>query len=292
MIERRERREIMLCYPWEESRFFSWNCPVIIQPKLDGHRCRAVRDQFGFSLYTSTGLHYENLEHIQAELDIFFDDHPDITELDGEIYKHNSSRGSIGSSIASEDLSDTDLEFHIFDIVDGTMAISRQIKLIELRIIQCKLEPENTLKYIKIISPFFTQDLQDIYSAIKTFTSQGYEGIVVRHPFALYERKRSTGIMKFKPRKQDVYRICGYKALVRKNGKTEPLIGSLECFTDGENERFFISGFTDKERTLFWKDRENLIGKQIIVDYQRITSKRKVPLSGIFNSFVSYKIKE
>jgi len=287
MFERRERREIMLCYPWEESRFFSWNCPVIVQPKLDGHRCRAVRDQFGFSLYTSTGLHYENLEHIQTELDIFFKDHPDITELDGEIYKHNSSRGNIGSSIASENLSDSELEFHIFDIVNGTMAINRQIELIQL-----EQQLSDNLKHIKIVSSFFTQDIQDIYNAIEMFTSQGYEGAIIRHPYALYERKRSTGIMKFKPRKQDVYRICGYKALVRKNGKIEPLIGSLECFTDGESERFFISGFTNEERALLWKDRENLIGKQIIVDYQRITSKRKVPLSGVFNSFVSYEIKE
>ena len=40
-----KRTGIMLCYPFEEKRLNKWNPPYIIQPKLDGERCRAVYDE-------------------------------------------------------------------------------------------------------------------------------------------------------------------------------------------------------------------------------------------------------
>ena len=37
-----KRAGVMLCYPFEEKRFTKWNDSVIVQPKLDGERARAL----------------------------------------------------------------------------------------------------------------------------------------------------------------------------------------------------------------------------------------------------------
>ena len=119
------RKNIQLAYPFEESRLAKWKPPYIVQPKLDGVRCRAIpikngSEQNNYTIVSSEENPFWCLPHIQVALDEL---NLDI-ELDGELYIHNEPFEYI-SSISSRDVNchpDYEkLEYHIFDLVDENM---------------------------------------------------------------------------------------------------------------------------------------------------------------------------
>jgi ATP-dependent DNA ligase len=60
---------------------------------------------------------------------------------------------------------------------------------------------------------------EEIMEKLEEFMANNYEGIIVRHPDAPYERKRSTNIMKFKPRREDFYTIIGAEEEISIHGE-------------------------------------------------------------------------
>ena len=66
------RTGIMLCYPFETKRLEKWGNKFLIQPKLDGDRCRAIFSEYGaVTLYSSEGNIINSVPHIQAQLEEF-----------------------------------------------------------------------------------------------------------------------------------------------------------------------------------------------------------------------------
>jgi len=68
--ERAKRAGVMLCYPFEEKRLLKWSPPYIVQPKLDGVRCRAVwaYELNSYVLLSSTQHQIVSVPHIVAAL--------------------------------------------------------------------------------------------------------------------------------------------------------------------------------------------------------------------------------
>ena len=50
------RKGIMLCAPLEEKRLLRWTPPYLVQPKLNGERCRAIHTPEGYILVSSEGF--------------------------------------------------------------------------------------------------------------------------------------------------------------------------------------------------------------------------------------------
>lgn len=57
---------------------------VFIQPKLDGVRCLFTKN----GAFSRTGKQFMNVWHLEAQLNEFFTDFPDVV-LDGELYNHD-----------------------------------------------------------------------------------------------------------------------------------------------------------------------------------------------------------
>lgn len=110
----------------------------------------------------------------------------------------------------------------------------------------------------------------------------GYEGIIVRHNMAPYQRKRSTLVMKFKPKKSDGYKIIGYEEEISIEGVPKGSLGSLQCKSGDGNVFSVGTGFSRDQRDQLWQVREGLNGKVAKVKYQHITSGRKVPRFPVF----------
>jgi hypothetical protein len=58
------RTGIMLCYPFEEKRLNKWGNKFLLQPKLDGDRCRAIFDEYGKVKLLSSEENEFNSVHI------------------------------------------------------------------------------------------------------------------------------------------------------------------------------------------------------------------------------------
>lgn len=272
-------KNIMKCVPFEERRLLKWQPPFIIQPKYDGVRCRAIPsslENVGHLLVSSE----ENIIYSVPHLNRMLSDLRINAELDGELYCHGKSFEeiySITSRTTNLHPNFLDIQFHVFDVVNELPQMKRLILLEALKGIHRNLR----------IAPFWLcEDLDEVTRTFDVLIQDGYEGIIVRNFEAPYERKRSTWVMKFKPKKSDEYIICGYEEEISKDGIPKNRLGALWC-ESGNGEKFKVgTGFNDEQRQQLWDIRGLLSGMTCLVKYQHITSGRGVPRFPVFAEIV------
>lgn len=274
------RKGIMLCYPFEEKRLAKWKPPYIVQPKYDGERCRAVdisksNEPPRYMLLSSQENPFFLLPHINEALSKL----GTKLELDGELYCHGMSFENIHSIVSRTVNIHSDYEsirFHVFDYVSDEPQIVRICNLVNIVPSKANLFPITRTPH------YICHSLEDIMRTYDLLLNKGYEGIIVRHLEVPYVRKRSIYLMKFKPKKEDIYDIIGYKEEIDKEGNPKDRLGAIICTSD-EGTVFSVgSGLTDGDRENLWTSREGLKGKRVKVQYQHITSGKGVPRFPVF----------
>jgi len=278
------RKGIQLCYPFEEKRLAKWKPPYIVQPKYDGERCRAIPIGYGkYMLLSSQENPFFSVPHIVEDLSalrkrlVFIK--PD-TELDGELYCHGMSFEDIHSRVSRTRNLHSDygaIRYHIFDYISDEPQIVRINNLSNM-----PLESNCITR-----APYYICDsLEDIMRTYERLIEVGYEGIIVRHLEAPYIRKRSIYMMKFKGKREDEYKVVGYKEEVSIEGFPKERIGALIC-EDEEGNQFSVgSGMTDENRYNLWAQKDSIVGRVVKVKYQHLTAKKKVPRFPVFLDIV------
>jgi DNA ligase-1 len=273
---------IMKAYPFEESRLAKWQPPYIVQPKYDGDRCKSYPIQGGnYLCLTSEENPFFSIPHIYrslAQSGLRFN-------LDGELYSHhlNLEGGhELIHSIASRKTNlhprHKELEYHIFDIE------SEEPQPLRLKAVQ-KIGELN-LPYIKVAPYWICSTINDIKKVYDNLIVKGYEGIIIRYLYNVYERKRSTFVMKLKPKRTDQYKIVGFNEEISKDGIPKNRLGSVICSSQSGDTFSVSAGLNDIDKEYYWSIRDTLIGKDCIISYQHLTNK-KIP-KGSFD----LKIKE
>lgn len=269
-------KNIMKAVPFEEKRLAKWNPPYIVQPKYDGFRCRIipladVRGNTCILLSSEENIFFSvpHLNEIITKLHI-------TAELDGELYCHGIDFNELSSIVSRTVNIHPDhqrIQFHCFDIVNDQPQMKRLLIIENLRNISPWL----------VVSPFWLcESLDDIMRTYDKVIELGYEGIIVRHLHAPYERKRSTMVMKFKPKKEDSYEIVGWEEEISIEGRAKNSLGSLRC-QSGDGNTFSVgTGFSRDVRDKLWRNKEGLKGKCARVKYQHITSGKGVPRFPVF----------
>lgn len=270
----------MKAYPFEEKRLNKWPRPYLIQPKYDGVRCRAIPiGDKNFILVSSEENIIYSVPHINNQLKSL----PKI-ELDGELYTHGMPFEeilSITSRTKNIHPNYEKINFVIFDIVDKKhIQGERLVKLSNYK------QYLNLRPNIKIAPYKLANNLTEVFSIYNEYIEEKYEGIIVRNLYAMYVCKRSTDIMKFKPKQQDSYKIISYIMEYDINNNEKHQLGALVCESGDGNVFNVGTGFTDKQRKELWKDKENLIGKTVIINYQHKTSGKNIPRFPVFVDIV------
>lgn len=266
------RKGVMLAYPFEEKRLAKWEPPYIVQPKLDGVRCR-VKDGI---LLSSEENEIISVPHINRELERM----DNQLELDGELYVHGwnfEQIVSVTSRTASIHPDFEKMEYHVFDTATDEQPQAQRI--VELGVVKEHCHFAGCP--IRLVPTAVANSLQDVMDIYNDFVGMGYEGIVVRHYLAPYIRRRSTYMMKFKPKKSDIYLIVGWKEEISKDGDPKGRLGALVCQSD-QNEFSVGTGLTDEMRSLLWQGRFGLAGKYCHVEYQHTTPGKGVPRFPVF----------
>lgn len=274
----------MKCYPFEEKRLAKWHPPYIVQPKYDGVRCRAIplqtsMDQ-GFMLLSSEENIIFGVPHINIALQRL----GIRAELDGELYTHGLPFEEIVSVTSRQVNIHPDhqkIQYHIFDIINSEPQMRRTLIIENLH---------NLNPWIKVAPFYLCESLDEVTKAYDSIVNMGYEGIIVRHVAAPYERKRSTYVMKFKPKKEDVYEIVRFEEEFTVDGMSKDSLGALVC-KSGDGHLFNVgTGFTRDQRNEFWKTRDELVGNFARVKYQHITSGRNVPRFPVFVDIINKEV--
>jgi DNA ligase-1 len=167
------------------------------------------------------------------------------------------------------------MELHVFDLVQEQNEQCH--RLLELK----KLSTLFTQR-IQLVPSKVSFTLEEVRKSFDDFIKLGYEGIIIREFNATYVRRRSTWVMKFKPRKKDIYTISGY---VEGTGKYSNTLGALLCKTDGIEFEIGSFSLTDERRQELWEKRYELTNYDAVVAYQHRWSSGK-PKSGVFIDLV------
>lgn len=271
-----KRSGIMLCYPFEEKRLAKWSPPFLVQPKLDGERCRAICTNGKWTLLSSERNVILSVPHIIDELKRCFG-HLSTKELDGELYCHGLPFEEIHSRVSRTVNLHPEfhqISYHIFDVVSDEPQILRLVELAEVKRLT------SDAPHLHVVQTEQAASLDEVMDTYHGFLKDGYEGMVVRHPGAPYVRKRSTFVMKFKPKKTDFYQIIGIEEEYSIDGEPKDRLGAFVC-TSSEGTTFRVgTGLTDEQRVKWWTDA--VVGYWLKVEYQHTTPGKGVPRFPVF----------
>ena len=283
---RKKREGIMLAYPYERRRLenpkFKWQFPVIVQPKLDGERCRVHMDHYGtIRLFSSTSERIRSVPHIEAELEALWPEQPGIEhvqELDGELYLHGLDFNEIHSIVSRTKELHPDfaaMQLHLFDFipVEPTMRQMKRSMLLS------QMFKDSSI--IKVVRSSVAGDVETVEAFLNDYESQGYEGIIVRHPDLLYERKRSTWMLKFKPKKTDTYQLVRIEEAISKDGQPLQMAGALVVSDESQEFKVGCGRLSHEERRRIFND-ETLEGNSwVTIQYQTTQPKTNIPRFGL-----------
>lgn len=269
------RKNIMLAYEYTEKRLLKYPKPWILQPKLEGDRCRAVYDtETGWHLFSSSNSPRKMVPHIAEELNknILYRDFGDLDgELDGEFYVHGMRHEDIRSIVSPTVNKHPDserMEYHIFDFVSELPQFERYMMLKTL----------NETEIIKRVDTVLCNTIEEIQAYYEGCLDLGYEGIIIRDPSKPYIRSapaHSTFLMKLKPRNELNAIVIGIYEEIDIHGMRKNCLGGCVCMAKNEKGEPFEfnvgSGFLKQQREDYWKDKDKIIGKMIEVTYQSFT---------------------
>lgn len=231
---------------WEKGEY-------VAQRKLNGVRCIAQYNDGEITLTSRKGKQY-SVPNIDDELfEQIFQYNKNII-LDGELYIHGVELGDVTHAIAHAD-NHLELEFHIFDIVNENIDfIARHEQIANFNLIQ----PLVCVGYEDIINE------EEMIIKHDKFVKQGYEGVMIRDLYSLYESgKRSLGLFKRKVFQDDEFKIINVK-----QDKDGGAILVLKTIADIVFDSRPMG--TNQHRLDLYQDRDTLIGKMATVKYSTL----------------------
>ena len=276
-MERPKRENVMLCYPADEGRVARLGEKFFVQPKLNGERCRVEWFHGEPVLLSSYGNVIKGLEHIQQDL-MALATKCGQCEFDGELYVHGMTWSQIVSIVGRTVNRHPDaasMQYHIFDTQNPT---APQVgRLLTLKGGFDKINNEAPALHLVETSVCAQGDQ---WQACSEFTDQGYEGIIMRDPLALYHRKRNVCIIKYKPTESDEYEIVEVLEAISKEGEPKNMVGAF--LVKGDDGTVFKVGagkMKHPRRTALWQKRQFLTGLLLMVKHEQLRTVNDIPIA-------------
>lgn len=261
--------EIMLAHkadPEDFERLFRDVDWVYVNLKIDGIRatCDIVDGKATFVSRDGHNLPEFLLENIKREIEYQFKDK--TIKLDGEIYADDFQKLMKVVQRKNIDLNNTIIrnscKYAIFDVIQENTTLNNRLVILDTILTEGIYIKR--VKYVRV-----KKDYQGLLKLARKYIETGHEGIMVKHPYSMYEYKRSKMWMKFKNKNTEDLRVL---RLIEgeKGTKYEGQLGAAIVDFHGV-EVSVGSGFTDLQRKEYWNDKTKLIDKIIEVSYMEIT---------------------
>lgn len=264
------RTGIQLAYPMDLKKLAKMPCPWLVQPKLNGERCRLIVRRGLVTMLSSEENEITSLPHIIQSVQTL--QLPDV-ELDGEIYLHGMSKQEIGSYLRRNGPKKgyEQIQYHVFDLVCDREQILR------LDILHNDLWPIlKTAGCLQLVATHKVDNAARLVDLLTFWIEQRYEGLVTRNAVAMYERKRTVNMLKWKPKHKDSYLIVGFEEEVDQYKTPKNMLGAIWCEKEGQRFKVSAGGFSHQDRFELWGDRNEYLHKYLLVRYPELTD-RGVP---------------
>jgi len=242
--------------------------PAFAQPKLDGHRCLAIRAGGVWSLWSRTRKPITGVPHIVKALGASGIDADVI--LDGELYNHDyrDRFEELTSFIKRPEPKPGHevVQYFVYDVVTDGPFSARVCDLDDVRAF--------TELPIVVVDTVYVDDEDSAMEAFVTFVEQGYEGAMLRNaagPYAL--GKRSYDLQKIKEFDDTEFEIAGVE---EGRGKMAGKAIFVCKTADGTRFKAKMKGSLDS-LAVYLAEPDRYIGQLLTVQYQGITNDSKVP---------------
>lgn len=241
-----------------------WPGRSVIQPKLDGFRCMAVRNEDGkIVCYSRQGKSLVALAHIRHLLEPWL---PPGVILDGEIYEHGKPLQAIASLAKREQAGTENLVYHVYDSVSEDDFLTRysQAQGIVVRAAE-------TSSRIVMVENRLVDSSTEVWDHFARYREMGYEGAMLRILHFPYESgTRSSGLLKVKSRGNKEYVQDMEFEVIDVVPGSDGLGILVMRMTSGKTFRTLAPGSHDQKRfVLAHKDR--YIGSKVTVEYANLT---------------------
>jgi DNA ligase-1 len=275
-----------------------------IQKKLDGVRTLAILHSNHIELRSRNGKLFENFKTIERSLrkvrDVMYKALPymfDPIVLDGEIMS-DDFQSLMKQANRKQNVQTDDCVFNIFDYLtydDFQVGISTQVQEDRFTLLDAIKEKTKELTNINILETPMLVDLDTEEGHMKMTdyatecVNDGYEGIMIKSRFGVYECKRSTTWMKWKPIITVDLTVVGVE---EGTGKNVGKLGAFICEGIDQGKEIHVnvgSGLTDKNREEFWKERSNLNGQVVEIKADAVTQNQDGTYSLRFPRFERFR---
>lgn len=262
----------MLAQKWQDHSA-KIKFPAVIQPKYDGFRCLAKKEDGVVYLWTRKGKPLDALLEIKEELSLILKE-GECT--DGELYRHGWGFQRIASAIKKRGTDTPGLHYYLYDnpVLNSSFEerfLSRWSDVVNHTDENLELDQPNTApqtERIKIVPTKLVSSKESLFVAESKCIELGFEGLMVRNLLGLYQFKnRSFDLQKVKQFEDAEFEIIGGK---EGQGREAGMV-IFKCKTSDGIEFDVRPKGTQEERSLMWSNLSSYLGKPLTVKYQGLT---------------------
>ena len=262
------------------------NKEFIITQKLDGCRFILIKDENGqVKYFTRQGQEVEGLVEFENDINKI----PNNTVIDGELLLNKE--GLHSKDLYRETMKESrkkgvkhGLILHAFDILTFTefkQGISKT---------SCKLRKEqlNNLvslsgftNIVEVPIRYIGKDENMIIKLLDEAIANDEEGVMINLSDAPYECKRTSNILKVKKFQDADLKVLD---IIEGTGKNVGKLGAITVQFEVDGKLYTCdcgSGFNDDERSIYYKNKELLLGKIVTIGYFEISQNSKTKEYGL-----------
>ena len=265
--------EPMLAAIYQKQKALDFKTLTFAQPKLDGFRCVITRDGV---LKSRDGELFWNVAHIAQALETFFEKHPEVEALDGELYNHeykddfNKISSMLRRQTVTEEFAQQcreKVQFHCYDVIFKDLTIPFQDRT---TFIQRYLPNIYCLVTVKT---HIVESDQAVHAAKAMFDEDGYEGAIIRLNGPYEFGKRSKFLLKYKGKDDAEFEIVELlEGQGNWSGAVKHVIIKLE---DGSTQKAGTRGTMEMLQDLL-AQKEVWPGRIVTVEYEGRTPDGKL----------------
>lgn len=270
----------------------------LLEPKLDGVRVITVINSTDRTViqYSRNGKVLENFGHITRSLLEHINLFDRNWVIDGEMVS-SSFQALMKQVHRKEDVEASDARLMVFDILPlsefqkGVSVLGQKRRSALLRSMKSVFDKVGAIDIVDQIEV----DLDSYVGELefkefnKTAVEQGFEGIMIKDPNAVYECKRSANWLKQKPFIEVSLEVTDVE---EGTGRNVGRLGALVCSGSDLGKQITVnvgSGFSDSDRTEFWNSRNSLRGQIVEVRADAITMNQDNTYSLRFPRFLRFR---
>lgn len=234
---------------------------AFVQPKLDGHRCRAERRDGRIVLLSRKNQEITSLPHIVEALERVLGRHG--MALDGELYCHGMPINQIAAAVSRKkgvaDHADQ-LRYHVYDLYSEAEFERRHNHLAGLL--------RGAPSELVLVQAARVETPDELTGHEERFLGEGYEGAMLRHGTRGYETgKRSPHLLKVK-----TFQDAEFPVVAVKEGRgTHAGMAVFTCETPAGARFDVLAPGTHAEKKGYWTTARTWIGKKLTVKFAYYT---------------------